>query len=349
MPTPERTFEGQASQTSQRWCRGSDLRPHIGTGELLRIDYASGRLGSMKRPLRKLPVAKRRELDAAVEIIEDGFAKAISTRRADRLKKGRILKIILFGSYARGDWVHDPVGRYFSDFDILVVVDHEDLTDFEFWEDIEKRLLAELSAGAMRTPVSLIVHSLSDVNWKLEHGRGFFIDIVRDGVALKDTPGVAFSEPQPLAPTTALEEASEYFEEWKEMADGFTMAADLLREKGQSKLAAFNLHQTAETIYQGLLLVLTLYSPKSHHLVRLRNMTEPLEPRLREVWPHETKFQKRCFELLRAAYVKARYSRHYRITDEELAYLAERIELLRQIVTEASAERIAALKAATES
>lgn len=300
----------------------------------------------MKRPLRKLPLAKQRELDAAVEIIQDGFAKAISTRRADRLKNGRILKIILFGSYARGDWVHDPVERYFSDFDLLIVVDHEDLTDFEFWEDVEKRLLAELSAGAMRTPVSLIVHSLDDVNWKLEHGRGFFIDIARDGVVLKDTPGVTFSEPQPLPPSTALEEAVNYFEEWKEMADGFTMAAKLLKENGQAKLAAFNLHQTAETIYQGLLQVQTLYSPKSHNLIRLRNMTEPLEPRLREVWPHDTKFQKRCFELLRAAYVKARYSRHYRITDEELAYLTERIEVLRQVVTEASEKRITELRSA---
>jgi predicted transcriptional regulator len=75
-------------------------------------------------------------------------------------------------------------------------------------------------------------------------------------------------------------------------------------------------------------------------------MTEPLEPRLRNVWPHDTKFQKRCFELLRAAYVKARYSRHYRITDEELAYLTERIEVLRDIVREASETRLAALRQA---
>ena len=300
----------------------------------------------MKRPLRKLPLAKQRELDAAVEIITDGFAKAISTRRADRLKNGRILKIILFGSYARGDWVHDPVGRYFSDFDLLVVVDHEDLTDFEFWEDVEKRLLAELSAGAMRTPVSLIVHSLDDVNWKLEHGRGFFIDIARDGVVLQDTPGVAFSEPQPLPPSTALEEAIEYFEEWQEDASRRKELAEFAVAKGFNSEAAFELHRVAETIYQGLLQVLTFYSPKSHNLIRLRNMTEPLEPRLREVWPHETKFQKRCFELLRAAYVKARYSRHYRITDEELAYLTERIEVLRQVVGEASEKRIVELRRA---
>ena len=302
----------------------------------------------MKRPLRKLPLAKRRELDAAVEIIEDGFAKAVLTRRADRLKNGRILKIILFGSYARGDWVHDPVGRYFSDFDILVVVDHEDLTDFEFWEDVEKRLLAELSAGALRTPVSLIVHSLDDVNWKLEHGRSFFIDILRDGVVLKDTPGVVFSEPQPLPPSTALQEASDYFEEWAEGEAGFARLAAYAVQSGDFKHAAFLLHQVTETLYQGLLLVLTLYSPKSHNLIRLRNMTEPLEPRLREVWPHETKFQKRCFELLRAAYVKARYSRHYRITEEELAWLTERIELLRTIVREACEARLAELRRAAE-
>lgn len=302
----------------------------------------------MKRPLRKLPLAKQRELDAAVEIIQDGFAKAISTRRADRLKNGRILKIILFGSYARGDWVHDPVGRYFSDFDLLVVVDHEDLTDFEFWEDVEKRLLAELSAGAMRTPVSLIIHSLDDVNWKLEHGRGFFIDIARDGVVLHDTPGVAFSEPQPLPPSTALEEAIEYFEEWQEDASRRKELAEFAVAKGFNSEAAFELHRVAETIYQGLLQVLTFYSPKSHNLIRLRNMTEPLEPRLREVWPHDTKFQKRCFELLRAAYVKARYSRHYRITDEELAFLTERIEVLRQVVAEASEKRIAELHKAAE-
>jgi uncharacterized protein len=307
----------------------------------------------MRRPLRKLPAGKQRELEHAVQIIEEGFAKATRTRRADRLKNGRILKIILFGSYARGDWVHDPVGRYFSDFDLLVVVDHEDLTDFEFWEDTEKRLLAELSSGMTSTPISLIVHSLDDVNWKLEHGRGFFIDIARDGVVLKDTPGAAFSEPRPLPPTTALEEATEYFTEWKGAAARSIKLAQVSIEEGRTdeewlKNAAFNLHQAAETIYNGLLLVLTLYAPKNHNLVRLRKSTEPLVPALKDVWPHETKFQKRCFELLRAAYVKARYSRHYRITEEELAYLTERIGVLREIVREASEARIAELKAALD-
>lgn len=118
--------------------------------------------------------------------------------------------------------------------------------------------------------------------------------------------------------------------------------------KGFNSEAAFELHRVAETIYQGLLQVLTFYSPKSHNLIRLRNMTEPLEPKLRDVWPHDTKFQKRCFELLRAAYVKARYSRHYRITDEELTFLTERIEVLRDVVREASQTRIEELRRLAE-
>ena len=139
----------------------------------------------MKRPLRKLPSGKRRELDHAVSILRETFAATIATRRAPRLRDGKILKIILFGSYARGDWVHDPVGRYFSDFDLLVVVDHEDLVDLEFWEAANDRLLAEIATGSqLRTPVTFIVHSLDDVNRKLELGRYFFTDIMRDGVVL---------------------------------------------------------------------------------------------------------------------------------------------------------------------
>lgn len=312
----------------------------------MRHGGASPRLPLCHELPKKLPESKRRELERAVATVLEGFAKATATRKAERLRDGRILKIILYGSYARGDWVEDPVGRYFSDFDLLVVVDHEDLLDIDFWEEAEARLLDDLSSGLMRTPVSLIVHSLEDVNWKLEHGRSFFIDIVRDGVVLYEISDARFVDPQPLPPETALEEAEEYFADWTESVAEFLDTARYSRGRGYTKKAAFLLHQAVEVLYQGLLQVLTLYSPKAHNLVRLRKMTEPLLPRLAEVWPHETKFEKRCFELLRAAYVKSRYSRHYKITDEELGWLTDRTELLRQIVREACEARLAEMRKA---
>lgn len=96
----------------------------------------------MKHELDHLPEGKRRELALVVELIREGFARAIKFRSQPRFRHGKLLKVMLFGSYARGDWVEDPVGRYFSDYDLLVVVDHEDLTDVpEFWLKTEDKLL----------------------------------------------------------------------------------------------------------------------------------------------------------------------------------------------------------------
>jgi HEPN domain-containing protein len=109
---------------------------------------------------------------------------------------------------------------------------------------------------------------------------------------------------------------------------------------GQLKYAAFDLHQASERLYHCLFLVRTLYSPKTHNLNRLRSQTEQLEPRLAAVWPAETKFERRCYELLRAAYVKARYSRQYVITPEQLAWLSERVALLQDLIRELCSARI---------
>lgn len=296
---------------------------------------STGKTRRMKTSLDHLPTGKRRELAHVLDVLKDEFGKAISNRRADGVKDGRILKVILYGSYARGDWVEDPVGRYFSDFDLLVVVSDEKLTDvLEFWEGAEKRLRADLALGAdLRTPADFIIHSLDDVNAQLTQGRYFFADIVREGVALFEEPDHAFVEPQPLPSDAALAEAEKYYAEYLTTAERFFAHARLDTENEWYSLAAFHLHQAAENLYNAVLLVMTFYTPKSHNLVRLRNAAEPIDPRLAEVWPTETKFQKRCFELLRAAYVKARYSEHYRVSAEELAWMLERLEVLQSVVS----------------
>jgi uncharacterized protein len=299
----------------------------------------------MRTSVDHLPEGKRAELRFVVDTIRDGFAFAIARRTMPALRGGHLLKIILFGSYARGDWVEDPVGRYFSDFDILVVVDREPLTDVpEFWAKTEQRLIKALGEGAsLRTPVSLIYHSLDDVNDKLRLGRYFFIDIVRDGIVLFEQPGHPFVEPQPLLPDEALRETREYFEEWFESAARFLTNATENAAKGWNKEAAFLLHQATERFYHCLFLVRSLYSPKTHNLNQLRQLTEAFEPRLKEVWPRSSKFERRCYELLREAYVKARYSRSYRISNEQLSWLAGRVERLQALVRELCEQRIADL------
>lgn len=305
----------------------------------------SANLVPVKTSLDHLPEGKQRELEFVTALIRNRFRFATARRTMPKLRGGKLLKIILFGSYARGDWVEDPVGRYFSDYDLLVVVDREELTDVpEFWAKTEERLLAELSSGEkLRTPVSIIYHSLADVNEKLRLGRYFFMDIVREGILLFEEPDHPFAKPQPLSAAQALEETREYFDEWFESAERRRELAQGALSKGYLKEAAFDFHQTTERLYHCLFLVRTLYSPKSHNLNRLRQMAEDLEPRLKAIWPRDTKSERRCFELLREAYVKARYSSQYRITAEELEWIGARVKLLQALVKTICEERIETL------
>lgn len=204
--------------------------------------------GRMPRTLDHLPTGKRDELAFVVELLTAGFDEERSTRWAQHLKNGQILKIILYGSYARGDWVEDPVGRYFSDYDLLIVVADEKHADvLEFWGTAEKRLLAELSSGErLRTPVNFIVHSQAEVDDALTRGRYFFMDILADGVELLSAPDApAFVEPQPLAPDVALAETQAHYEDWIPSAAKALKGARFYIAEGDFNDAAFRLHQAA--------------------------------------------------------------------------------------------------------
>jgi len=300
----------------------------------------------MKTDLDHLPETKKRELARVVEILFAEFEAAIAGGTMPYKRKGAILKIILFGSYARGDWVADPIGGYISDYDLLVVVNDDKLTDItDYWSKAEDHLLREYGISHRLTaPASFIVHSLNDVNHQLRLGRYFFTDIVRDGIVLYEMEGHTFAQPEALAPTAALKEAQGYFDEWFPSAEKFRLAAEFLIKQDGPKQAAFQFHQAAERLYHCVLLVVTLYSPKSHKLNFLRSQAEQLDASLIEAWPRVTKFEQRCFELLRRAYVDARYSPHYKITAEELAWLGERVTVLQELVKAVCEDRLLMLR-----
>lgn len=291
--------------------------------------------------LDHLPDTKRRELEHVVKVLFDSFEAATQTKLSEKRKGGRILKIILFGSYARGDWVEDRLSGYRSDYDLLVVVNSQEFTDLqEYWSAADDRFVREYTlTHDLKTPVSFIVHTLADVNDQLARGRPFFSDIVKDGVMLYEAEGHPLAKPKALTPEEIKAEAKAYYEQWFTSAGEFFEASDFHLSRGHLNKAAFNLHQTAEALYHCILLTLTLYSPKSHRLTFLRSQAEGLDERLRAVWPHD-KFARRCFAKLQRAYVEARYSAEYGIDTEELTWLTERIQSLLQMVSSSCESRL---------
>jgi len=163
----------------------------------------------MKTSLEHLPQAKQRELERIKEILFEEFNSAVSGAVSEKKKRGRILKIILFGSFARGDWVDDRRrGGYKSDYDILVIVNAKYLVDFEYWEVAEDRIQLDRT---IRRTVQLIFEPLARVNMELSKGQYFFSDIRKDGIALYELKGHKLSEPEPLDEAEFLEISEKYF------------------------------------------------------------------------------------------------------------------------------------------
>jgi len=296
----------------------------------------------MKTGLDYLPASKQRELEHVVRVLFEEFEAAQVRRSSKWNKQARILKLVLYGSYARGGWVDDPVGGYKSDYDILIVVNDDNLVDLDYWSAADDRLMRDMTiTKTLSAPVNFIVHSLTDVNRQLEKGRPFFIDIIRDGILLYEAEGFCFAQPRDLPPEEARIEAQGHFEKWFASAEAFRKMAVGAIEIGDRNEAAFVLHQATERLYHCTLLTLSLYSPKSHRLNFLRSHAEEIAPELVKAWPRDDKFSRRCFDLLRQAYVNARNSPHYKVTDEELNWLGERVAVLQELVKTVCERRLA--------
>jgi predicted nucleotidyltransferase len=138
------------------------------------------------------------------------FARSIERATMEWKRNGKILKIILFGSYARNDWVDEPDNGCQSDYDLLVVVSHEDLTGIaDHWYIAEDRILRD---PAIDRTVNIIVDTMQDVNQALQRGEYFWVDIIRDGIALYELPNHPLAAPQPMTTPDAYEMAKGYFQ-----------------------------------------------------------------------------------------------------------------------------------------
>ena len=304
----------------------------------------------MRSDLHHLPERQQRELERVRDTLLAGFEAARNGGGGgtqEWRRGGRVLKIILFGSYARSDWVDEPENVYLSDFDLLVVVSHEKLTNIaEYWWNAENTILRDPAIG--RT-VNIIVHDLPEVNDALKRGEYFWTDIVRDGVSLYELPGHPLAIPQPMTPKDASASAETHLRVKLQDSTDWLRLSELALNEGPSdaswrRKAAFNLHQAVESAYACLLLVHTFYFPRSHNIKFLRSLAEDVDTRLVEAWPREQRTDRRRFELLKRAYVEARYSDQYDASTEDLDWLMARVRALRDLVADLCQSRIAELK-----
>jgi predicted nucleotidyltransferase len=129
----------------------------------------------MKTILSHLPEQQTHEINTIVKAISE-------------IKK--VEKIILFGSFARGDFVlsdwseeNGTMRVYESDYDILVIVSH-------YKEDQQSTIDMVINnikkQYHIKRSVDIVLESITHVNKMLEENRYFYTDIIKEGILLFD-------------------------------------------------------------------------------------------------------------------------------------------------------------------
>jgi len=294
----------------------------------------------MNVSLGHLPALKRQQVLTITQIVR----KAVNPE-----------KILLFGTYSdpgacAGLFVGgDPgagaglvAGRQFPaelvTYDLLVVTrqgDHR--SDYELQDVIENRC-----RGC--APVTVLVHDIQYMNSRLAEGHYFFSMIRREAILLYDAGLIPLA--QGIRPD--LEQirkvAERDFERWKLQARAFFRSAVFNCQHKEWKIAAFLLHQSAEHIYQAILLAFTGYKPTTHNLDKLRRYTNRFSIELALLFPRDSEEEDRLFRLLLQGYVDARYKEDYSISEEEAGILTTRIDRLLSIAERVCRNRFISLE-----
>ncbi len=285
----------------------------------------------MKKSLSHLPELKAEELEL--------IAFKIRSLCDD------VHMVVLFGSYARGDWKDGPHsqgrGRLIihkrSDYDILVLVANEyTARDITLWDKVKEKL----AQCNLSTHVRIIARDVDFVNYKLRQGQYFFTEICEQGIILYDSGRFKLREKKELDPAEAKQIAQANFDEPFTSAKEFYGYYETGMKKGQYKSAAFMLHQATEFSYKTVLLVFGSECPQEHHLDILGDLAADYCPELKGILPRETDESKELFELLNYAYIGARYDREYKITRQQLEQLSPCVKELHEVTERICKEKI---------
>ena len=287
----------------------------------------------------KTPISKRREL----EHIQDIIIKGLDTKKS----MFHLEMIILFGSYARGEWVEERcvkngvVDEYQSDLDILIVT-REEMREQE-WVDLQIMDYIDKDPD-IKTEVNIIHHDIDFLNRRIEKNYYFFTDIAKEGIILYDSGLYKLATPGPIDAETMVAKAQEELAYWVERGDFSVENFRFCLDKKEYKEAAFNLHQAAERYYSAILLVYTDYRPRGHNILWFNKQVIGMNSGFREAFPMNNREERKRFHLLKRAYIESRYKKNYTITVEELTYLAERVQVLRRLTQTLCEREIARLK-----
>lgn len=289
----------------------------------------------MKRSIKRLPKRTQEELTVLLDLVRQNVENC--------------QMVILYGSYARGNYVlwdskieFGVRTSYQSDYDILVVMSgHMAKHVEEKLRRVTNKFHRHFEYRRHASPQFIVEH-INTVNHNIEISQYFFTDILKEGIMLYDSGKCTLAKSRKLSFKEIRDIAQSEFDNLFPYACDFLISIkEYFIPKEQYNLSAFMLHQACEKFYHTILLVFTNYRPKNHKIKELGGMIKRFSMDFVAVFPQNTDFEKESFDLLCRSYIEARYNKDFKISREQLEYLISRAEILKDMVERFCKEKIA--------
>ena len=245
--------------------------------------------------------------------------------------------IVLFGSYARGDFKTErgeKQGKK-SDFDILIVT--EDGTR-------KKQVIAKLRGAFkdMDIVVQPLVVTIGVVNKALEENQYFYSDIKKEGIELFNSGRYDFASFKGLSATRRREIAEADFNEWYGNAKTNFEYGKIAIDRGDWLKSSFELQQCIEMCYTAIEMVFSHYNPHEHNLIALRDRNIKHHKKLKGLFFYEDEEQKKLFDQLNFAYIGGRYrnEKEFPVDMDKIDFWKRETEMFLKLTKEICLERI---------
>lgn len=220
-----------------------------------------------------------------------------------------------------------PTSQHIADCVLLILI--PDLLNKELHEWQDK---IEVSCKSLMPVTAIILHTITFEKW-LKSGHKFAWIVWQSAAPFYDSGNLSWAIPLGISNTTTDKDCEGQYREGLMKAKEFLAGSELFRVRKQHAMAAFMLHQAAEQALRALLKAGTGYQANTHNLNRLIHYASLISYQLPDIFPRKNDQEKRLFDLLQRAYVDSRYKEEYKINNDDLLCLTEKVRHIHEILS----------------
>jgi HEPN domain-containing protein len=221
-----------------------------------------------------------------------------------------------------------PASQHMADYFLLILMESLANKELHEWQDkIESHCKAFI-------PVTTLVLQKSTFEEWLREGNPFAINVQQSAVVIYNSGNYNLPLSQIANHDAAIITIEKCLTEGLTKAKEFLAGSELYRIRKQHSMAAFMLHQSAEQALRTLLKVGTGYHANTHSIDRLLRYAGLVSYQLPDIFPQKTEEDKRFFNLLQKAYIDTRYKEDYKISNDDLLCLTEKVRCIHEILSD---------------